>query len=137
MKKILLTTTLSISVMTSYCMNGTNLPININALNDAGHSALYYGVESNNLPAVKLLLENKANPNIPEEKKPPLALAIQNNNEDMVSLLLEYRASCNISTIEYAKKMEAGKAVVQLLLTSPGVNESLKQAFQNFTQKNT
>jgi ankyrin repeat protein len=51
----------------------------------------------NRLDAVKLLLENGANPNVHHQSHSPLTLACGNSNDEMVELLLKHGANVNFS----------------------------------------
>src|SRR3989339_601373 len=70
----------------------------INAQNSYGKTPLYQACSKNYKDIVKLLLENGANPNIPnKDKETPLYWACAKGNLEIVKLLLEKDADVNIA----------------------------------------
>lgn len=76
---------------------------NILDLNDESQdvSALHYACSIGNLEMVKLLLENKANPNIISKYGTPAFWAAEKGNMEVINMLLDYNYNPQISDIEY------------------------------------
>jgi ankyrin repeat protein len=70
--------------------------VNIDGVDDRGDTALHLAVTRNNLEIAKLLLENKANVNKPNDGKLiPINIACIWGYSDMVKLLIEYGSKIN------------------------------------------
>ena len=74
---------------------------NVNLRNQDGKSALWYSVESGDLPITKLLLDAGAEVNVQDNEfgQTPIFIAAQKNYTDLVSLLVAHRADANIKDI--------------------------------------
>lgn len=76
----------------------------INEQSDLGNSALQEATYRNDIPMVKLLLENKANPDIEDDfSRKPIMRAKKNNYTEIIKLLEE--ASANIQAKEKLKAL--------------------------------
>lgn len=68
-------------------------PVNVNAKNTIGYSALFLAVYLKEKEKVELLLKHKADPNIKDfGKLTPVLFAAQNFDDDIVNLLLKYES---------------------------------------------
>ena len=74
---------------------------NVNLRNQDGKSALWYAVDSGDLPITKLLLDAGAEVNVQDNEfgQTPIFIAAQKNYTDLVSLLVAHRADANIKDI--------------------------------------
>jgi ankyrin repeat protein len=75
----------------------------LNHRSNHGDTALHVGVKASNggshLEVLKLLLDEGADPNIPDnEGNTPLDTAIKNKNDEVISLLKSYGARCSKSS---------------------------------------
>ncbi len=83
---------------------------NINTQNNAGASPLHYAVSTQNIPLVKLIIENKADLEIAASKYKvtPLQIAIKKKDITSLNILLENGVKVNDIDREIIKKILAG-----------------------------
>ncbi|OQR92294.1 hypothetical protein THRCLA_08736 [Thraustotheca clavata] len=72
--------------------------VDVNATTKAGHSALYFAIQRNNIPVTELLLNSGANVNIGNNGlSSPISAAMKNGNLAIIKLLLSRGATPNIN----------------------------------------
>jgi ankyrin repeat protein len=69
----------------------------VDSMDKTGRTSLMTAVMNRDVKCVKLLLENKADPNLEDKYKTDMLLiAVKNNDVDCVKLLLEYKANIDV-----------------------------------------
>ncbi|MBN9542247.1 MAG: ankyrin repeat domain-containing protein [Alphaproteobacteria bacterium] len=86
----------------------------INSVNESNQTALYFAVWLQNHQYIKYLLENKADPGIPDgDSKLPIYIAAENQDEQTVRLLLAYNAKFDIEQNSNAAPYKLAKLYIE------------------------